>query len=61
MLDSIALESRLSDVRERIARAAARAGRDPSLVTLIAVSKTFGADAVQPGAESDRVEHYFLS
>ncbi len=31
---------RVADVRERIARAAARAGRDPSSVTLVAVGKT---------------------
>ena len=33
-------------VRERIAAACARAGRDPSEVTLIAVTKTWPADAV---------------
>jgi pyridoxal phosphate enzyme (YggS family) len=33
-------------VRERIAAACARAGRDPSEVTLVAVSKTFPAEAV---------------
>ena len=41
------LRARLADVRDRIARAAARAGRDPSHITLLAVSKTFGADAVR--------------
>jgi hypothetical protein len=34
-------------VRERIARAAARAGRRPEDVTLVAVSKTFPAEAVR--------------
>jgi uncharacterized pyridoxal phosphate-containing UPF0001 family protein len=34
------LESRLSRVRERIAQAAARAGRDPQAITLVAVTKT---------------------
>jgi len=33
-------------VQERIARACARAGRDPSDVTLVAVSKTFPAEAI---------------
>ena len=33
-------------VRARIAAACERAGRDPASVTLIAVSKTFGPDAV---------------
>jgi pyridoxal phosphate enzyme (YggS family) len=38
----------LSKVREEIARACASAGRDPASVTLVAVSKTFGADAIEP-------------
>ena len=38
MLDPAAVRARLADVRERIARAAARAGRDPSEIRLIAVS-----------------------
>jgi pyridoxal phosphate enzyme (YggS family) len=38
---------RLADLRERIARAAARAGRRPEDVTIVAVSKTFPADAVR--------------
>lgn len=40
--------ARLEDVRARIARAAKTAGRDPAGVTLIAVSKTQGADAIAP-------------
>jgi hypothetical protein len=47
--DSV-LRARLADVRERIARAAARAGRDPSHIKLVAVSKTFSADAVRAAA-----------
>ena len=38
----------LSKVRHEIARACREAGRDPAGVTLIAVSKTFGADAIEP-------------
>ena len=38
----------LQAVRARIARAAAIAGRDPAGVTLIAVSKTQGAEAIRP-------------
>ena len=38
----------LAAVREEIARACRDAGRDPAGVTLIAVSKTFGADAIEP-------------
>jgi PLP dependent protein len=37
----------LQSVRERIARACAAAGRDVNEVTLLAVAKTFGADAVR--------------
>jgi pyridoxal phosphate enzyme (YggS family) len=40
------IAERVAAVRERIARAAARAGRDPSAVTLVAVSKTHPAEAV---------------
>jgi pyridoxal phosphate enzyme (YggS family) len=39
---------RLGTVRQEIARACREAGRDPDSVTLIAVSKTFGAEAVAP-------------
>jgi hypothetical protein len=38
----------LNDVRARLAAAAKAAGRDPASVTLIAVSKTFGAEAIRP-------------
>jgi hypothetical protein len=47
MPDATRLAANLAVVRERIAAAARRAGRDPRDVTLIAVSKTFGADAVR--------------
>ena len=40
------IASQLRDVQDRIARACRAAGRDPAAVTLIAVSKTFGADAI---------------
>lgn len=43
----MSIASSLTDVRERIAAAARRAGRSPSDVTLVAVSKTFGADKVR--------------
>jgi PLP dependent protein len=42
------LETPLAKVRDQIARACAEAGRDPASVTLVAVSKTFGADAIEP-------------
>jgi pyridoxal phosphate enzyme (YggS family) len=38
----------LSKVRAEIARACRDAGRDPAGVTLVAVSKTFGAEVVKP-------------
>jgi len=44
--DMTDIQRALARVRERIAEAALRAGRDPSSVTLVAVSKTFPADAV---------------
>lgn len=40
--------SGLDEVRARIATAAKGVGRDPATVRLIAVSKTFDADAIQP-------------
>jgi pyridoxal phosphate enzyme (YggS family) len=42
-----AIATRLSEIRARMADAAARAGRDPSTVRLIAVSKTFPVEAVR--------------
>lgn len=42
------IQSPLAKVRDQIARACAAAGRDPSSVTLVAISKTFGADAIAP-------------
>jgi hypothetical protein len=39
---------RLAAVRHEIASACRDAGRDPASVTLVAISKTFGADAVVP-------------
>lgn len=47
-MSSDTADSRLSAIRERIARAARIAHRDPGEVTLIAVSKTHGADAIRP-------------
>jgi hypothetical protein len=41
-------ETRLAAVRERIAEAAARAGRNAADIRLIAISKTFDAAAIEP-------------
>jgi pyridoxal phosphate enzyme (YggS family) len=42
------LDSPLADVGARIARACAEARRDPASVTLVAISKTFGPEAIEP-------------
>ncbi len=44
------IASNLQNVRERIARACAAAGRPPDAVALLAVSKTFGPEAVRDAA-----------
>jgi PLP dependent protein len=54
VLDTI--PGRLADVRARIARAAGRAGRDPSSVRLVAVSKTFSADHVRAAAAAGQID-----
>ena len=41
-------DERLADIGARIEKAARAAGRDPAAVTLVAVSKTFDADAIRP-------------
>jgi len=46
----VSVADNLSTVRARIAAAAQRSGRDPSSITLVAVSKTFGLDAVREAA-----------
>jgi PLP dependent protein len=42
------VESPLAKVRAEIARACRDAKRDPASVTLVAISKTFGAEAIEP-------------
>ena len=42
------VQTRLTEVQDRIASAAREAGRDPASVRLIAVSKTFEADHIRP-------------
>jgi PLP dependent protein len=46
------IAARLTEIRARLAEAAARAGRHPSDVRLIAVSKTFPLDAVRAAYEA---------
>jgi PLP dependent protein len=47
-MESVNRADRLAAVRAEIARACRDAGRDAASVTLIAVAKTFGADAIEP-------------
>jgi hypothetical protein len=47
VLNPAALRARLDSVRERIADAARRVGRDPSGIRLVAVSKTFPLEAIR--------------
>src|SRR5216684_4429426 len=42
------IETPLSKVRDQIARACADARRDPASVTLVAISKTFGPNVIEP-------------
>ncbi len=50
------LAGRLAAVKARIASAATRSGRPPEAVRLIAVSKTFGPDAVRAAHAAGQVE-----
>src|SRR5919198_3516409 len=45
---TVAPAERVAAVRAEIAAACLEAGRDPASVTLVAVAKTFGAEAVEP-------------
>jgi pyridoxal phosphate enzyme (YggS family) len=56
MTDPAALRARLADVRERLARAAGRAGRDPATVRLVAISKSFTADHVRAAADCGQID-----
>jgi PLP dependent protein len=47
-MESMNGKSGLATVRADIARACRDAGRDPATVTLVAISKTFGAAAIEP-------------
>jgi PLP dependent protein len=47
-MESIDRAEGIAAVRAEIAQACRDAGRDPATVTLVAVSKTFGVDAIEP-------------
>lgn len=50
------LSQRLESVRERVAAAAARAGREPSAITLVAVSKGFPAAVVEAARQAGQLD-----
>jgi pyridoxal phosphate enzyme (YggS family) len=52
----ITIRANLETVRDRMARAAARAGRKPSDVRLLAISKTFGAEHVRAAVAAGQTE-----
>jgi PLP dependent protein len=54
--DRSSLAARLAAVREQIAAAAGRAGRDPASIRLVAVSKTFPTDAIRAAADAGQVD-----
>ena len=47
---------RLSAVQHEIAAACREATRDPATVTLVAISKTFGADAITPVIAAESID-----
>jgi len=53
-MESMNRSAGIAAVREAIARACRDAGRDPATVTLVAISKTFGADAIEPVIAADQ-------
>ncbi len=52
----MSLEENLSWIKERIAAAAGRAGRNPDQITLVAVSKTKNADMVRQALAAGQLE-----
>jgi hypothetical protein len=56
VVDSAALRVRLASVRDRVARAAGRARRDPASIRIVAVSKTFTAEHVRAAADAGQLD-----
>jgi hypothetical protein len=52
-----AVADRVADVRERIAQACERAGRDADEITIVAVSKTFPMQAIESG-KTVGIDHF---
>jgi pyridoxal phosphate enzyme (YggS family) len=55
-VEAAALGARLAGVRERIARAAGRARRDPASIRLVAISKTFPSDYIRAAADAGQID-----
>jgi|WetSurMetagenome_2_1015567.scaffolds.fasta_scaffold171068_1 PLP dependent protein len=53
---TMTIEENLDFVRERVAAAAARAGRDPAGITIVAVTKTHGPEVVTQAIEAGLVD-----
>lgn len=51
-ITAVNVRERLAEVRDRIARAAASAGRDAAAITLVAVTKVFPASAIREAYEA---------
>ena len=56
-VQATSIAANLEAVRERILRAAERAGRKPEQITLVAVSKTFAAESIRL-AHTAGVRHF---
>ncbi len=56
MIDSLSVRTALTAVRERIAAAAGRAGRDPASIRLVAVSKTVSTDHIRAAADAGQLD-----
>jgi pyridoxal phosphate enzyme (YggS family) len=56
VVNSAALRARLAGVRDRVARAAGRARRDPASIRIVAVSKTFTAEHVRAAADAGQLD-----
>lgn len=50
-MEEVSLAQRLEEVRQRIARAAARAGRDPAQVTLVGITKGVPPERIRAAVE----------
>src|SRR5262245_17512758 len=56
MNDPAAVGARLADVRDRIAKAAGRARRDPASIRLVAVSKTFSISHIRAAVDCGQLD-----